>query len=130
MTEHEPGESVETGCLKANIASEADFDSDVTTKAQSQQAWLIANYEAVREQYHDLVKLTTSLYTIQNDLENYLQTYGDFNVSDPLGYPRPLPNQALDSFAEGESYNPLEIRDEDVDPGVDDLPIRNQNVLW
>lgn len=132
MTEHEPGESVETGGLKTDIASAADFDSDVTTKAQSQQAWLIGNYEAVREQYHDLVKLTTGLYAIQNDLANYLQRYGDFGVPDPLGspgYPQPLPNQVPGSFAEGGSNNPLEIRDEEIDPEADDLPIRTLDVL-
>lgn len=130
-TEHEPEESEETRCLNADIASGADFDSDVTTKVQSQQAWLVRNYEAVREHYHDLVKLTTSLYAIQNDLETYLQTYGDFDLPDPLhspGYSQPLQNQVTNSFAEGGSNNPLEIRDEDIDPQVDELPIRNQDL--
>lgn len=125
IIEHEPEESV-GACFNA------DFDSDVTAKAQSQQAWLIGNYEAVREQYHELAKLTTSLYAIQADLEHYLQTYGGFDVPNPLnspGYSQPLPTQVLDSFAEGGSDNPLEIRDEDMQPEMDDRPVRNQDVL-
>lgn len=78
------------------------------------------------------MKLTNSLYAIQNDLETYLQTYGDFDLPDPLhspGYSQPLQNQVPDSCAEGGSNNPLEIREEDIGPEVNELPIRNQDVL-
>lgn len=133
LTKQELDESEETGCLaNAEIASRVDFDSDVTAQAQDQQAWLTANYESVHGQYHELVRLTAGLYAIQNDLANYLQTYGDFNVPDPLDSPddsQPLPNQVPGSFVEGGWNNPLEIRDEDIEPEGDDFPIRNRDVL-